>query len=162
MPVNGKQKGSEFERKVCKQLSLWVSKGKSVDLFWRSAMSGGRATVAKGKVRQGGDITAVAPEGHVLTDYLYIECKHLKNISFDSLIKGSGPLLTIWQKTIEEAEKYRKHPVLIFRQNHWPIVFCAGISALEYLKFPRGLILLRSGGMCAIRFDDLLQTEFRL
>lgn len=131
-----------------------------MDVFWRSAMSGGRATVAKGLVRQSGDITAVAPEGHILTDFLYIECKHLKNISFDSLIKLNGPLLQIWHKTIAEADKYNKHPVLIFRQNHWPVVFCAGISAIKYLRLPKEEILIRSGGLCALRFDRLLKIPF--
>jgi hypothetical protein len=42
----GKQKGSQFERDVCRELSLWVSHGKQEDVYWRSAMSGGRSTVA--------------------------------------------------------------------------------------------------------------------
>ena len=41
----GKEKGSSFERLVCKRMSMWLSKGERDDLFWRSAMSGGRATV---------------------------------------------------------------------------------------------------------------------
>lgn len=162
MAVNGKQKGSSFEREVCKQLSLWVTHGKNVDVFWRSAMSGGRATVKAGLVRQAGDITAVAPEGHILTDHLYFECKHLKEITFDSLIKRSGALLPIWYKTIAEAEKYNRYPVLIFRQNHWPVVFCAGLRAIDYLKIPRNMIRIRSGGMCALRFDEVLATKFLL
>lgn len=158
----GKGKGSSFEREICTALSKWVTKGEKIDVFWRSAMSGGRATVAKGLVRQAGDITAVAPEGHIITDALYIECKHLKDISFDGLIKGNGPLLAIWHKTIVEADKYSRAPVLIFRQNHWPTVMCAGIAAVNFLKLPRGLILIRSGGMCAMRFKDVLEIPFAL
>ena len=158
----GKSKGSAFEREVCVALSKWISNGEKVDIFWRSAMSGGRATIAKGAVRQAGDITAVAPEGHILTDKLYLECKHLKDISFDSLIKQNGPLLSIWLKTIIEAEKYGKEPVLIFRQNHWPIVFCASIGAINYLHIPMDMVLIRSGGMCALRFDSLIQIPFSL
>jgi len=158
----GKGKGSSFEREICVALSKWITHGEKIDCLWRSAMSGGRATVAKGKVRQVGDITAVAPEGHILTDFLYIECKHLKDISFDSLIKQNGPLLVIWQKTIVEAEKYNKHPILIFRQNHFPTVFCAGIAAIEYLQIPKGEILIQSGGLCALRFDRLIKIPFAL
>src|SRR5215216_6431446 len=38
-------KGPQWEREVCRALSLWVTNGERVDVFWRSAMSGGRATV---------------------------------------------------------------------------------------------------------------------
>jgi hypothetical protein len=158
----GKGKGGAFEREIATSLSKWITNGEKIDCLWRSAMSGGRATVSKGKVRQGGDISSIAPEGHILADFLYIECKHLKNISFDSLIKQNGPLLVIWQKTIEEAAKYKKHPVLIFRQNHWPTVFCAGMGAIEYLQIPKGEILIQSGGLCALRFDRLIKIPFTI
>jgi hypothetical protein len=53
-------KGGDFERLICKKLSLWWSKGKTDDLCWRSSQSGGRATVRhrKGKKTAGhcGDI----------------------------------------------------------------------------------------------------------
>src|ERR1700686_1673675 len=110
----GKGKGSSFERKVCKALSLWVSAGKHVDLFWRSAMSGGRATVAHRRqivqseaagttwpsappVRQAGDITAVAPEGHKLTDLFLVECKHYRDLDFDLFIFKKGRLYQFWK-----------------------------------------------------------------
>lgn len=162
--VNGKQKGSAFEREVCKALSLWTTNGKSVDVYWRAAMSGGRATVAKGAVRQAGDITAVAPEGHVLTDFLYIECKHLKDISLDGIIKGNGNLLEIWRKTLFEAAKYNKVPVLIFKQNHWPIAFCTMQAGIDYLKIPELLVLIKSSkhAFNLIRFDELLKIPFSL
>ena len=82
-PGMGKAKGSAFEREVCKKLSLWITDGKMDDCLWRSAISGGRATIAhrKGKVvRQGGDICAVSLEGHVLTNKWYIENKHVKKM----------------------------------------------------------------------------------
>ena len=76
----GKEKGSAYERAICKRLSLYVSKGKRDDLFWRSAMSGGRATLQakKGKKAQAqaGDITSIAAEGNKLTSTFMIECKH--------------------------------------------------------------------------------------
>ena len=126
-PGGGKAKGAAFERGICKLLSLWVSGGALEDLFWRSAMSGGRATVAHRKginVRQGGDICSVSPEGHSLTDNFYIECKHLKKISLDSLIKGVGPLIKIWRDTRKAAKRHDKTPMLIFRQNGWPTLAC--------------------------------------
>lgn len=40
----GKNKGSSFEREIAKTLSLWISKGETDDIFWRSTTSGARAT----------------------------------------------------------------------------------------------------------------------
>jgi hypothetical protein len=128
----GKRIGSKFERDTCKALSLWVSRGKHVDLFWRSAMSGGRATVARKKgivVRQDGDITAVRPEGHVLTDKFFIECKHYKNLNFPAFfLKGQGILADFWLKAVEEAAISNKQPLLIAKQNNMPTVVVAPIN----------------------------------
>lgn len=117
-----KRKGSAFERELCVKLSLWVSGGQSRDLFWRSAMSGGRASRghARGEVlrRQAGDICAVAPEGHVLTDEFYIELKHVKDLDAGSFfVTGKGRLAQYWLHTVEEAKRYDRAPMLIARQN---------------------------------------------
>ncbi len=155
----GKSKGSSFERSVCIELSKWLTHGEKIDCLWRSAMSGGRATISKGKVRQGGDITAVAPEGHILTDYMYVECKHLKDISLDGLIKGNGNLLAIWLKTVVEAGKYNKIPVLIFKQNHYPVVFVTTRDGIKYLKLSHSLVRVISYSMYMLRFDELIKTQ---
>jgi len=121
----GKIKGGRFERSICVKLSLWVSHGERKDLYWRSAMSGGRATVAKRKgdnlKSHAGDIIATAPEGHVLTDMFYFELKHHKNLQIDSfLIKDTGTLAKFWRDTIQYAKQYGKSPVLIAKQNNMP------------------------------------------
>lgn len=120
-------KGQLFERKVCVQLSLWVSGGKQRDCFWRSAMSGGRATVAfKRGVRldrQAGDICAISPEGHVLTDRYFLECKHRRNINFQQFVlTGKGQLARWWEKTVREAKRHDREPVLIIRGNFMPVL----------------------------------------
>jgi hypothetical protein len=162
---SGKAKGSAFEREICTKLSLWVSDCKSIDLFWRSAMSGGRATVRKGAVRQAGDITAVAPEGHKLTDVFYIECKAYKKLSLDCLIKGKGELITFWNIAVKEAAKYQRIPCLIFKQNNWPAMFCT-ISAGITLLHLRDVVCIeghiRSSSMNFVKFDDLLKQPFPL
>jgi len=116
----GKAKGGEFERKICKELSLWVSQGKHDDLFWRSAMSGGRATVRgkKGKETASGhgDITAVTPEGNLLTDFFVIECKSHKSLGFDLHLYGHGPLAEIWDKLRKECGNDKK-PILVLKEN---------------------------------------------
>ncbi len=121
----GKVKGGAYERYICKLLSLWVTNGKREDCFWRSAMSGGRATVQnrKGKrinVRQAGDVTSVSPEGHALTDNYYIECKHVKKLALDQfIVKNTGALAKFWKIACREAKHHGKEPIIIARQNGW-------------------------------------------
>lgn len=78
MPL-GNNKGSSFERKICKRLSLWWTNGERDDVFWRSAQSGGRATfrAQKGKTTFGsyGDIAAVDPIGLPLLKVFTMELK---------------------------------------------------------------------------------------
>lgn len=72
-------KGLSFERDVCRRLSEWFSGGADDDLFWRSAASGGRATVRrkKGKRTVGhyGDICATSSEGEPFTAFVTTEVK---------------------------------------------------------------------------------------
>lgn len=73
-------KGADFERTICKELSLWWTGGKRDDIFWRSSQSGGRATVRfqkHGKKTAGahGDITALDPIGVPLLKLFTIELK---------------------------------------------------------------------------------------
>lgn len=120
----GKQKGSAFERDVCKKLSEWITYGKRTDVFWRTAMSGGRATVASKRgidVRQAGDICAVAPEGFGFADRYYVECKFYKDLGIESfLFKNKGTLAGFWAKAIKESVKLKKRPMLIAKQNGLP------------------------------------------
>jgi hypothetical protein len=124
--VNSKAKGSQFEREVCKLLSRWVSHGKRDDCFWRSAMSGGRATVAKRKgtdIRQTGDICAVSPEGHALTDIYFIECKFYKDLKITSFIlDNKGPLAKFWKEACKKAGWHNHIPMLIAKENNRKIL----------------------------------------
>jgi hypothetical protein len=73
------KKGSEFERQFCGDLSIWWTGGKSDSEFWRTAMSGGRATVRgrQGKTTTGhaGDICATGKKGLGLTKRITFELK---------------------------------------------------------------------------------------
>lgn len=122
----GKNKGSSHERRVCELLSLWITDGQKKDCLWRAAMSGGRATVIHkrgGQNRQCGDIVAVAPEGHVLTDHYLFECKHYRNISLESFILSNrGPISGWWKQACKQAKQHGREPVLVMKQNHSPIL----------------------------------------
>lgn len=119
----GKQKGASFERLVCKHLSLWITEGAKQDVFWRSAMSGGRSTVLNRKgvaaADQSGDISAVAPEGHALISKFFVECKFYRDLSLLSFVFGHarGKLHEFWRVAQQEAAKHKKMPMLVAKQN---------------------------------------------
>ena len=75
----GKGKGGGFERDCCRAFSSWWTGGRSDDIYWRSASSGGRATqrAAKGKRTSGsyGDMTSLHHSGAPLLDVFTIELK---------------------------------------------------------------------------------------
>jgi len=78
--TNPKTQGGNYEREIASLLSLWYTKNKRDDIFYRSHSSGGRATNRKkaGKELEGqyGDICATDPSGKPLIDAWVCECKH--------------------------------------------------------------------------------------
>lgn len=132
----GKQKGSRFERDTCKLLSLWVSNNERQDVFWRSAMSGGRATIALTRnmklTAAAGDISSIAAIGERLLNHIYIECKSYQDLQFfPSVTKYTGRLLKFWQETQLQAATYSKHPMLIAHQNAMPTLCLIADAAME-------------------------------
>jgi hypothetical protein len=128
---SGKQKGSAFERAVCKDLSLWVSKGNDENVFWRSAMSGGRATVQNKRgvtnKSQSGDISAVSEEGYPYTDKYYFECKFYKTLNVKSLVYNKqlkNSILDFWCTNLIKAKEVNKELILIAKENNNPTLFC--------------------------------------
>jgi hypothetical protein len=107
-------KGADFEREICRELSLWFSKGKSDDWFWRASQSGGRATVRfrQGKTTHGhhGDIAATHPLGHALIELITFELK----VGYDSALPGDFldkvgyPELWDFVKQAKRAQKAAK------------------------------------------------------
>lgn len=107
-------KGSQFERDICKQLSLWWTKGENDDVFWRSASSGGRATQRKKQGKktfgQDGDVQATNPIGQRLIDVTVIEIKkgYNKSTLVDLLDKGSKNAKQQYEKWFEKIEQESK------------------------------------------------------
>ena len=132
-PGAGKQKGSAFEREVCRRLSLWLSQGQRSDLLWRSAMSGGRATVQfkAGKVNlaQSGDVSAIGQEAYAFCEKVFVEVKHYSDLSIGrGFLCHTGNLVAFWHVAVREAAKYGKHPLLIARQNRYPTMALTELS----------------------------------
>lgn len=175
-PGGGKAKGAGFERQTCKALSLWVSGGKREDLFWRSAMSGGRATVAArrgAKVSaQAGDITATHEDGHVLTNTWLIECKRINDLNYASFfLKGQGRLAGFWTEACVQALRHGKMPMLIAREDmgETTILIARANQALAANQVADLFLLpavtrIATGYKFNVQlhdFDALMQTPFR-
>lgn len=108
-------KGADFERRFCKELSLWWSDRKQDDLFWRSSMSGGRSTVRHktGKATAGhsGDICATAEISMPLTNLITFELKSGYNktanahslLDFKAVKKSGRTGQKMYEAWIEQA-----------------------------------------------------------
>lgn len=123
----GKTKGSGFERKICKLLSLWYSEDTRDDIFFRSASSGAMATqrFKKGKdtCGQSGDITSTDTEGIKFINKVSIECKHYKSFGFEFLLFDKPSKVSEWWiQADRDAFRSRKMPLLIIKRNNVPEV----------------------------------------
>jgi hypothetical protein len=118
------KKGSQFERAICKQLSLWWSGNESDDLFWRTAGSGARATVRgrKGKRTRGhcGDICATDKEGEPLVKLITFELKrgYSRFTAADLLDKPKHRCQQPFENWIEQARESSKHA----KTRYWAII----------------------------------------
>lgn len=163
MPGGGMAKGAAFERAVSKALSLWVSGGLHEDWFWRSAMSGGRSTIARkaGKhfAMHAGDISATALGAHALADRFYVECKCVKHLDLGSWIfRGTGKGLQFWLNTYNEAKHYEKRPMLIAKENvtRTLMVLPADMPELSQVSGE----IARMAGMVFFDFEQVLKQPF--
>ena len=134
-------KGGAFERLICKRLSLWISKGKRDDLFWRSAMSGGRATLQmkrlphKKRYNQCGDLSAISREGQDFLDVFFVDCKFLQSLKIPAWIYGdAGELPKLWDKTLLEAENHRRIPFVVAKQNRKPELIMTTEEGYDWIR----------------------------
>ncbi len=141
-----KQKGASFERDICTQLSRWMSNSERDDLYWRSAMSGGRTTVGRRRgvnlSANAGDVSCVHSSGHALTDAFYFELKHYRDLNYLGLLKGNGKLVEFWLTTRREATSAGKHPLLIAKQNLIPAMACLTIDGARLLQLEKRALLI--------------------
>lgn len=161
--VNGKSKGSSFERELCKKLSLWVSNGTNEGVYWRSALSGGRSTVAfsKGKIlgSSAGDISCIHPDGQKFLDKYFIEAKFYRDLNMAGLFFNKGTLFTFWEVAKREAAKYGKHPILIAKQNQYPALILGSNIAHSDFEFKNPIIILHQDLVIG-QFDDFLAKPY--
>lgn len=111
--MNGKNKGGNFERNLCKLLSRWWTRGERDDVFWRTSNSGGRATFQNRRAKKTrvhcGDIAAIDPIGEPLLDLVTIEAKkgYNKRTIHDLLDKPERAKLQQYEEWFQQAEEER-------------------------------------------------------
>jgi hypothetical protein len=167
-----KQKGSRFERDICRAFSLWVSEYKRNDLFWRTAMSGGVAKI-HGSDTQLGDVTAVHPMGYPLTENFVIECKWRKTTArgdgfgFGSFIFTEAPvIIRIWESEVDElASKNNRLPMLIAHPSNRSTIMVlnkVGWRLITQNKKVVPRLILPRQNMYFFRIHDILAIRFSL
>ncbi len=178
-PGGGKHKGSSFERQVCRDLSKWITYGRRDDLFWRSAMSGGVATVGKkagiDRAAQSGDISAISDGGFFgeeagrFIGKVSVECKFLSDYKMARLIEESSGLLADAILQSRKAAGKNRWSMVVAKSNRRPVIAVLDLSLAEvlYAKFPQGATTifhpphsspLRSEPIVIVRFDEFVKT----
>lgn len=124
-------KGSSFEREVSKQLSLWFSHGESDSWIWRTAMSGGRATVRakKGQTTSGGagDLTFTDAKAAPLFELVTFELKrgYAKTSLSDLIDRNDGTKPGTFEQWVAQAytssrQGGTEHWMIIHKRNNRP------------------------------------------
>jgi hypothetical protein len=150
-PGGGKAKGAQFEREVCKALSEWITNGKHQDVFWRSAMSGGRATVSHRKgtrlKAQEGDLSAIRREGIPFLNRFVVECKSYRDLSIKSFMQeevtNQESALGFWRTLLKVKGK---RPMLVMKES----------------RFLDTMVVLDSGGAMDLNITDIHLAYFPL
>jgi hypothetical protein len=138
-------KGSSFEREVAKQLSLWWSGGERDDLIWRTAMSGGRATVrhrqGKRTAGQAGDLTATDDQALPLFKLVAFELKRgYAQCTLSSLMDRSDSIKPVeMERWIVQAKRSAKmgdckYWMIIHKRNNKQTLAVFPRALLNYLQ----------------------------
>lgn len=173
--IKSSHKGGTYERDVCKMLSLWYSRGKRDDIFWRTAGSGSRATTRSKKgldtADSSGDVQAIHESGKKFTDIVNIEIKrgytkkgknqsanHQLSITniLDKVETSSSknkPILIEWfQKGIKECKRHNKdHLLIIYRRDRRRSCIAMPFKTFEYLRDNnREFMFPHDGTLCVV------------
>lgn len=133
-------KGSSFEREICTRLSLWWTNGDDDSCFWRTSMSGGRATVRhrKGKKTRGhaGDICATDGRGRGLVKRIAFELKRGYNrVTITDLIdKPKKAKFQTLEEWIDQAKRSKE-----MGETQWWAIIHKRDRRDSVIYFPRSL-----------------------
>jgi hypothetical protein len=134
--VNSRQKGKQFEYKICKKLEEITNRK------WTTSPQSGGVATRTGNLALAGDIL---PK-NFKCDYVF-ECKKYKEIRLEELLKGTGNLPK-WVKQLER-EKGNRPGILIWSENYGKI-YCMA----EHKEYIEGTF--RYGKYLIGLFDDIM------
>lgn len=112
--INSKNKGSRFERAICKWFQDWTGYE-----FSRVPASGGLRWKKTDNITS--DITCTDPK-HSKKFRLSVECKFYHEIKFEHILLGNKgcKILSFWDQACSDADRGNKIPVLIMKYNNMP------------------------------------------
>lgn len=134
----GSWKGSSFERRIAKQLSLWFTNKADGTQLIRSVMSGGWRRGNRTSSRQQGDLAANGSEGEKFRAHFVVECKHRYEINlwdYWTRTPSDGNFMGWWIElaTIPSVVNKIHMPLLVFRPNRRPSMLALPLPLLRIL-----------------------------
>lgn len=165
-PGGSKQKGNRFERLICQELSLWITKGKRNDIFSRNVLSGGRFTNTEKLGREfgglPGDVIAAHPLAFSFSQCFSVECKHGADPDLEKFLmdtKHSSFLSRTFSKARRQAQHLDLATMVAARKNRGvPFVIVSGdigMLALKASKPPYTHHLTHNGTYAVISLANL-------
>jgi len=122
-PGGGKEKGNQYERDVCRDLTKWIHGKDKPLLFWRSTTSGGHWTTTKSAKSQAGDIAVIAdPDDEGFDEAIWFlrhftfECKRTKPVKMQ--LGHTKEFEKLWQQAVEQARGLNREPLLFVKFDH--------------------------------------------
>jgi hypothetical protein len=154
-------KGNNYELKINKKLSLWVSGGDRSDLFQRNIGSGATFTSALKRgvtVGNPGDAQGAHPLAYEFLQCFLPEYKHWDDLEIQSAMwKEKGEFIKVIRKTKEQADATGRYYFLIVRQNYWPILlFTPSVAMNDFAKRFRIYHRLWRGQVFGCLFDEFV------
>ena len=112
--INSKNKGSRFERQVCKFFTKWTGYE-----FSRVPASGGLRWKKTDNITA--DITCT-DDKHSRRFLFSVECKSYNDIRFEHILLGnkSCKILSFWEQANNDANRSGKIPLLVMKYNNMP------------------------------------------
>lgn len=171
----GKSKGGSFEREMSRELSLWISNGKDNNLLWRSATSGGAATIRRKKgITTGlasahlGDMCAVGdnPLGHKFVRTFHAEMKFYKDLKFSSLMrfekknkfgnrrKKEPGVFDVWDVMRVTSSRV---PLMILKQNFCQVLLVLPVLIGEKITTLLPIMIFPGKNMYIFLMNDFLR-----
>ncbi len=117
-----KEKGSGFEREMCRRMSLWLSGGETDDLIWRNKGQPNRRIKGVRRLEQFGDAHSTDPRSEWFIKHFNLECKFYKDLDVLELLdkpeKKGREIFSFWEQACRDAkDSGDRVPMLIMKRN---------------------------------------------